>query len=126
METSKKTSSQRQLEAGIFHFRKGDLDCAITLSAAAECILPETRDPHLFQALKEHPAYKEMDYNLVINWLKHSGGPDKVVISEFEATLIIARAITKFVAVYHQSTDEFEDFLRWAHEAGHLPPLFRA
>ena len=125
METSKKTSSQRQIEAGISHFERGELDCSITLSAAAEGILPETDDPHIFKQLKEHPAYNEMKYNLVINWLKHSGGPDKVMISEFEATLIIARAITKFVAVYHQSTDKFERFLRWGHEAGHLPPIFR-
>ena len=86
METSKKASSQRQIEAAILHLTRGDLDCAITLSAAAEGILPETPDPHIFQRLREHPAYKEMNYNLVINWLKHPGGPDNAVISEFEAT----------------------------------------
>jgi len=36
METSKKTSSQRQIEASISHFERRELDCAITLSAAAE------------------------------------------------------------------------------------------
>ena len=88
--------------------------------------MPETDDPHIFKQLREHPAYKEMDYNLVINWLKHPSEHDEAIISEFEATIIIARAITKFIAVYHQSTNEFERFLRWGHEAGHLPPIFRA
>jgi hypothetical protein len=88
-------------------------------------MLPNTDDPHLFQVFKEHPSFREMDYNLVVNWLKHSGGPETATISEFEAIVTIARAITKFVAVYHQSTDAFECFLRRAHEAKHLPQLYR-
>lgn len=124
METSKKESAQRQTEAAIRHFHAGDLDCAITLSAAAEGTLPDTEGPYIFAELREHPAYEEMDFNLVINWLKHKNGPETATISEFEAAMTIARAITKFVAVYRQSCEPFETFLRWGHEAGHLPKLF--
>ena len=122
MKTSKKESSQRQIQASIKLFHDGDLDCAITLAAAGEGILPPTDDPHLYQALQ--PYHPELDINLVINWLKHHCQPDTATIGEFEAALVIARAITKFVAVHHQSCKSFEDFLRWGHEAGHLPKLY--
>ena len=79
----------------------------------------------MFKALKEHPAYKEMDFNLFINWLKHQGGPETATISEFKAAIIITRSITKFVAAYRQSCELFEEFLRWGHSAGHLPRLFK-
>ena len=122
METSKKTSALRQIETAIRLFHEGSLDCAITLAAAGENILPATDDPHLFQSLQPHNA--ELDINLVINWLKHPFAPDTATISEFEAAIAIARGITKFVAVYHQSCAPFETFLRWSHEAGHLPKLY--
>ncbi len=125
METSKKDSAQRQTQRAIEHYRRGDLDCAITLAAAAEGMLPTVEDPHMFQALQSHPKAKELDYNLVINWLKHSNGPPTATLDEFEAVVVIARAITKFVAVYHQSTEIFEDFLRHAHKEGHLPKMYR-
>lgn len=124
METSKKVSAKSQIEAGINHFYNGELDCAITLSAAAEGMLPDTDDPHIFKSLREHPSNKELDCNLVINWLKHSLEPETATISEFEAAIVIARAITKFVAVYHESCGPFEEFLRWGYEAEHLPRLF--
>ncbi|MCG8358747.1 MAG: hypothetical protein MI920_24540 [Kiloniellales bacterium] len=125
METTKKESSRRQIKAAISHLQKGELDCAITLAGAAEGILPATGDPHLFKAIRECPEAEGIDLNLVINWLKHAEGPEPVNISEFEATLTIARAISKFIAVYHQSTRRFEQFLRWGHEAGHLPKMHR-
>ena len=124
METSKKASTQRQLQAAITHCQKGELDCAITLSAAAEGMLPGTDDPYLFKSLRAHASAEGLDFNLVINWLKHPGDPETATLSEFEATIVIARAITKFVAVHHQSCKTFEAFLRWGHQEGHLPRLF--
>ena len=125
MHTTKKESSQRQIEVAIQLLRDQKLDCAITLAAAGEGILPPTEDPHLFAALQPHNA--ELEINLVINWLKHSkeNDPEEAQITEFEAVIVIARAITKFVAVYHQSSQPFEDFLRWGHEAGHIPRMHR-
>lgn len=125
METTKKESSHRQIQAAIAHFHQGELDCAITLAAAAEGILPATEDPNIFKAIREHTNAQDIDFNLVINWLKHSGGPEPVDISEFEATLTIARAISKFIAVFHQNARQFEEFLRWGHKAGYLPKMHR-
>jgi len=122
LETSKKISAQRQIERAITHFHNNDIDCAITLSAAAEGMLPETDDPHLFQFLQPHNP--ELDINLVINWLKHPFEPDTATITEFEGAITIARAITKYVAVYHQSCQPFEEFLMWAHSKNHIPRLY--
>jgi hypothetical protein len=128
VETTKKESAQRQTERAIKFFRDGDLDCAITLAAAAEGMLPDTANPHLFQALKDHEAFQHMQYNLIINWLKHSNSAassaERATIDEFEATIIIARAITKFIAVYRCSCKPFEEFMIWSVKVGHLPVQF--
>src|SRR5688572_25891059 len=108
--TTKQQSAQRQIEATIRDLRHVELDCAITLAAAAEGMLPPTEDPHLFGKLRRRPEFRELDLNLVINWLKHSDGPENATISEFEAVFVIARAITKFIAAYHGSTKGFRDF----------------
>lgn len=120
LQTSKKKSSAQQIQSAIAHFEAGKLDCAITLAAAAEGILPDSSDPYLFQILRHHPDV-DFDLNLVINWLKHPVGPQEATITEGEATIVIARAISKFIAVYQESTQRFEQFLRKGYEAGWLP-----
>jgi hypothetical protein len=87
-------------------------------------MLPVTENPHLFRSLRRLPEAQDIDFNLVINWLKHPVGPESINIPEFEAAVAIARAITKFTAVYHESTRRFELFLQWGHEADYLPPLY--
>lgn len=120
IKTSKKLSAQRQINAAIEHFHKGEFECAITLAAAAEGLTPEGQSLSLFRELVARA--KDLDFNLVINWLKHPISPDEAVISDFEAALTIARAISKFFACYGQSTRRFEEFAVWAREAGLLPP----
>jgi hypothetical protein len=119
LRTSKKASALRQLSAAIAHFHKDEFDCAITLAAAAEGILPPPEGhPYLFRQLKDHPSAQGMDWNDVINWLKHwDSGPDIWPITESEAILVIHRAINKFIAIYHQSTQELQDFEEWGREA---------
>jgi hypothetical protein len=121
METTKKESAVRQINAAIRHFECGEIDCAITLAAAAEGLLGASDNPHIFRDLRASPDAADIDLNLVINWLKHPIEPDAVRISEFEGSLVIARAITKFIAVHHQSTARFKKFLQSASKAGHLP-----
>jgi hypothetical protein len=60
---------------------------------------------------------------VVVNWLKHynSDDLDSIDITEFEAVMFLLRAITKFIAVYHQSTRRLEAFLSWAGENGYPP-----
>ncbi|MER8640180.1 hypothetical protein [Mesorhizobium sp. M1365] len=69
LETSKKQSSQRRIQAAIELLHRGWLDCAISFAAAAEGILPPTEDSRLFQMLQ--PCHGDLDINLVINWLEH-------------------------------------------------------
>lgn len=119
LKTSKKRSALRQIEAAIKHFHNGELDSAITLAAAGEGQLPETTKEYLFRLLRRL-APKD-DFNLVITWLKHPGGPENATISEFEAVLVISRAIHKFVAAYEATTQAFLDFEKWAVDKGHMP-----
>jgi hypothetical protein len=121
LKTTKQSAALRQIRAAIEHFYKGDLECVITLAAAAEGLLPPTDYPHVFRDLKRLMTpgeLKEFDPNLVINWLKHYklDDPERVVISGFEAVIFLLRAITKFIAVYRQSTPRLEAFLTWARE----------
>ncbi|MEO6945553.1 MAG: hypothetical protein ABI150_02900 [Nitrobacter sp.] len=117
VETTKQLSSMRQTKAAGEYLHKGPLECAITL--AAEGQLPETKTEYLFRLLQR--LKPQENFNLFITWLKHPTGPDKATISEFEAVLVIARAIQKFVAVYEASCTEFNDFSSWAVAQGHLP-----
>jgi hypothetical protein len=70
VETTKQLSSLRQTKAAIAHLHKNELECAITLAAAAEGQLPETTVEHLFRLLRRMAP--QDDFNLVINWLKTS------------------------------------------------------
>jgi len=60
--------------------------------------------------------FKYLDFNMVVNWLKHykPEDPDPFSILESEAVMLLQRAITKFIAVYRQSTQPMEAFLEWS------------
>jgi hypothetical protein len=99
-QTTRKLAAQRQIDAAIAHLHKAELECAITLAAAAEGMLPDTEEPHIFGYLRRHPSFKEANFNETINWLKHNSGSDANVIYEFDAAVTIARAMSKWGAVY--------------------------
>ncbi len=121
VKTTKQLAALTQTHAAIWHFRNGEFECAVTLAAAAEGLLPPTDEPHLFQILKNSPMAKELNYNLFINWLKHPNPPDVAIIGDFEVAIIIVRAISKYVAVYKSGSPTMKDFVTWAFERGHLP-----
>jgi hypothetical protein len=118
LKTSKKASALRQINAAIAHLHEGELDCAITLAAAAEGMLPDTKRPHLHDLFwnefcpKAKAVGIDIDFNFVINWLKHKFEPENLYIPEGEATVVIARAITKFMAVYDEEPETLVEFLR--------------
>jgi hypothetical protein len=118
VDTSKQLASLRQIIAAIDHLHKKELECAITLAGAAEGQLSETTTEYLFRILKKVFSHDEL--NLVRDWLKHQSGPENATITEFEAAIMISRAIHKFVAVYQASHPRFEEFGKWAVAAGHL------
>jgi len=115
-------ASFNQICAAIAHYGNGQFDCAMTLAAAAEGMLPAVNEPHLFQQLRARPDQAELDLNMMINWLKH-GGAASADLSDFETVITIARAITKFTAVYRQSHPRFVEFWQRAHREGHLPDV---
>ena len=126
--TTKQLAALRQITAAIEHLYRRNSECAITLAAAAENLLPSTGDPHLFQALKEYlPAaeFKELNVNRVVIWLKHYNldDPDPGTITEGDAVVTLQRAITKFIAAYHRTTQQMEDLFEWAGDKGH--PIVR-
>jgi hypothetical protein len=122
IETSKQLAALEQIHAAIWHCRNEAFECAITLAAAAEGLLPMTPEPHLFQALTKSPfARNNFDYNSMINWLKHPIAPEENAIPEFEVAIIVVRAISKFNAIYRAGSPVMRDFVRWAFEQGHIP-----
>ncbi len=121
IKTTKKLAATRQIQAAIVHFWKDDYECAITLAAAAEGLLPPTDEPHIFSLLKASPLFEKGDYNLFINWLKHPAEPNEAHIPEFETAIIIMRAISKLIAIYKDGTDDMREFGRWVFKVGHLP-----
>jgi|SRR4029453_158439 hypothetical protein len=123
IETTKQLAAQRQIDAAITHIHKSELECAISLATAAEGLLPDTDSRRIFAYLREHPLSKKVDFNNTINWLKHSAPPDAAIIYEFEAAVVIARAMTKFAAAYTEVPSEWYDFLSWGVARAHWPTL---
>ncbi|NPU10920.1 hypothetical protein HL666_09115 [Bradyrhizobium sp. 83002] len=111
METKIEYAAMRQIHVAIECYRQQHWECAITLAAAAEGMLPNTDEPHFRQRVKEFAGRApEMegftnDPNAVINWLKHGNVDGErreiVAINNSEPPVIIWRAITKFYALYN-------------------------
>jgi hypothetical protein len=116
-------AARRQIDAAIAHMKEMELECAISLAAAAEATLPETTEPHILGYLKQHAAYKEkrINFNETINWLKHHIPPDEKVIFEQEVAFVIVRAMSKFAAVYNDGPVEWDEFLTWCVERRFWP-----
>jgi hypothetical protein len=124
IETTKQLAARRQIDAAIEHLHKSEFECAITLAAAAEGLLPDTDKPYVFARLKDHPSYKnkEVNFNDTITWLKHPVQPETTFIFEMEAALIIARAMSKFAAVYDEGSSYWGQFLhQWGVAKGYWP-----
>jgi hypothetical protein len=133
IDTNVRFASMRQINAAIEHLHQGDWECAITLAAAAEGILPPTDEPHFRQKVKKMSDSSEIKAaggatgaNDYINWLKHGsleqGGKriENVTISALEVIGTIWRAITKFEANYVKGpadrTPQILAFANWARE----------
>ena len=110
IETTIRVASMRQIHAAINHLHRGDFECAITLAAAGEGMLPAIDNPDSFlreKALIPMPAssYAEVRVNEIVDWLAHGISGDGtrielVQISEREMIVTIFRAISRFEPVY--------------------------
>jgi hypothetical protein len=120
IETTKQLAAQRQIDSAVSHLHKSELESAITLATAAESLLPETESRQIFAYLREHPLSKQVDIDKTINWLKRNARPDAATIFEFEAAVVIARAMSKFAAAYTEAPSEWYEFLSWGGRQGAL------
>jgi hypothetical protein len=126
-ETTRQLAALYQITAAIEHFHKHELECSITLAAAAEGILPDAEGGFLFQQFKTRASTKKREnldhLNFVQNWLKHGKYNGKEVesigIAEFFAVISLLRAITKFVAVYRRETPDMAEFVDWSRDNGY-------
>src|SRR5258705_9700561 len=85
-------ASMRQIHAAIKHLDRGDFECAITLAAAGEEMLPPTDEPH-FRKLQG-----VMKVDDIVSWLRHGESKHKdnsknkfretTTISEFEVLVV--------------------------------------
>jgi hypothetical protein len=105
----------RQIHAAIEHLQRGDFECAMTLAAAGEGMLPSTDEPQF----RELARMTEVDDT--VDWLRHGLMKDKenrrrergqiVTIEESEVIFVIYRAIAKFDAVFgDQKTPQMVSF----------------
>jgi len=97
---------------------------AASLELCADGSGRRTTNPRRVSAyLHEHPLSKQVDIDKTIDWLKGDVPPDAATISEFEAAVVIARAMSKFAAAYTDAPPEWYDFLSWGVAKGHWPTL---
>lgn len=119
LKLTKQQGAHRQVQAAIVALRDGDFDVAITLAGAAEGMLPEKEDQPLFSGVVESPNRPDsisrkkliQMLNLERDWLKHSSPqfPDQIEINLFEASHMIARAMSRL----DEWTWEMHEFRRW-------------
>jgi hypothetical protein len=120
-------ASMRQIHCAIEHLERGDFECAITLAAAAEGMLPEPEKPYFrgkVKAMSESEGIKAaggaIGPNDHSNWLKHgtlnNARVENATIPDEESVVWICRAISKFNAVYDDLSPQMISFRKWATE----------
>lgn len=130
IDTNIRFAAMREIHAAIDHFRRGDFECAVTLAAAGQAMVPETDESHsrqkagILEALIASLKNEPVDIPEIIHWLKHGtlriGGSitENVRISEFAVIATIWRGIAKFEAYYVENegdcTPQMLSFERWA------------
>jgi hypothetical protein len=113
----------RQIHAAIKLFHEDEYEAAITLALAAESQMPHVDVPYLYERLKARVSPDEVDmFNDVRNWLKHLRPPDEIEITNFDAAIALVRAMTKFKAVFNESSHPIDEFAEWIRQKGGLSP----
>ena len=130
IDTNIRLAAMREIHAAIDHFRRGDFECAVTLAAAGQAMVPETDESHfrpkteILEALIAGLKNESVDIPEIIHWLKHGtlriGGSitENVRIGEFGVIATIWRGIAKFEGYYvaneRDRTPQMLSFERWA------------
>jgi hypothetical protein len=122
---SRQSVALRQISTAIRLFHEGNYECAIALSLAAEHQLPSSGDQHLFSTLCEFAPEKIEAFYNVRNRLTHPDVAKEVMLTKFHCVVALIGAISRFNEVYHASTEELEEFIKWVRSEGHLGPPVR-
>ena len=119
---TKKEAARRQIGVAVRLLTEGEYEAAITVAGAAEGMCETGGFPTpLFEGLRERrPAdfktQKEWaDFlNEVLHWLKHNSDQEGKSISEFDAWLMISRALTKYHGGWGEKlTEETDALVAW-------------
>jgi hypothetical protein len=125
---TKKEAAQRQIDVAINLLPEREYESAITLACAAEGQMAKTADhPHLFAVLQQkRPATFATANEWVTclnetrDWLKHPTPQlgDKRGMAEYEAWVMLVRAVGKYYAVFREDTDNMNRFVEWSKARG--------
>jgi hypothetical protein len=124
---TKKAAARRQIDVAIRLFHEGEYESAITLACAAEGQIAGTDVIHLFPVLQqkrpsefETPSEWVTYLNETRDWLKHLTPQlgDMRGIAQFEAWVMLVRAVSKYYAVFLEETDHMNSFIEWGRERG--------
>jgi hypothetical protein len=100
----------RQIHAAMGHLQRGDSECAMTLAAAGDGMLPSTDEPELRELARM------TEVNDIVDWLRHGPMKDKENRRRGAATRnpkrsLLYRAIAKLDAVFgDQKTPQIVSF----------------
>jgi hypothetical protein len=123
---SKKDAAHIQILTALSLLHEGQWECAITLAGAAEGQIEDAERPTLFKMLKNAETRKrfknEREYVAFVNeardWLKHGGDQKDKTIYEWEAIIMVGRALSKYLSAYRDNLDEVKAFDKWCKAKG--------
>jgi hypothetical protein len=124
---TKKEAARRQIDAAIKLFHEREYESTMTLACAAEGQMAATDEVHLFAVLQQRrpsqfdtPSQWATYLNETRDWLKHTTPQlgDTRGIAEFEAWVMLVRAVSKYYAVFLEETAHMNRFVEWGRERG--------
>jgi len=118
---TKREAALKQIRVAIKLLEEEEFEAAITLAGAAEGMMLKGAQPiAMFEQLKElRPADFRTEpewvsfLNALLYWLKHSGDQESNVIGEFDAWVMIVRALTKYHGTFDERPPEVDALMAW-------------
>jgi hypothetical protein len=118
---TKKEAALRQIGAAIKLLESKEYEAAITLAGAAEgMMIAHGKPAPLFEDLKDRrpPDFAtQTEWILFLNdtlyWLKHNSDQENRSIGEFDAWVMIARALSKYHRTFGEKPQEVDTLVTW-------------
>jgi hypothetical protein len=128
---TKKDAARRQIDVAIRLFHEKEYESTMTLAGAAEGQIDgdgtAAAELSLFAVMKKkQPSDFKTEsqwatsLNETLYWLKHPTPQlgDLRVMAEFEAWVMLVRAISKYYSVFLEETEHMNAFVEWGRERG--------